>query len=166
MCLELKTDNTEEMKQKILASAVKKLDVQRFISRPGGQVFRLVGIDEDLSLYEESPSSKPWIVRVGIKCVNDPQNAPKAVMPVLRSRCTEFETEDNFGGSNARLTGGYDRDKTRELLAPNVHALVTSTQRDVGGNEFTGIDNYMERKIKAAQLVEPGSCSGDLNNWR
>ena len=51
----------------------------------------------------------------------------------------------------------HDWDKTRELLAPNVHALVTSTQRDLGGNEFTGIDNYMVRKIKAAQLVEPGS---------
>ena len=51
----------------------------------------------------------------------------------------------------------HDWDKTRELLAPNVHALVTSTQRDLGGHEFTGIDNYMVRKIKAAQLVEPGS---------
>ena len=51
----------------------------------------------------------------------------------------------------------HDWDKTRELLAPNVHALVTSTQRDLGGNEFTGIDNYMVRKIKAAQLVEPRS---------
>jgi len=51
----------------------------------------------------------------------------------------------------------HDWGKTRELLAPNIHALVTSTQRDLGGNEFTGIDNYMERKIKAAQLVEPGS---------
>ena len=51
----------------------------------------------------------------------------------------------------------HDWDKTRELLAPNVHALVTSTQRDLGGNEFTGIDNYMVCKIKAAQLVEPGS---------
>ena len=51
----------------------------------------------------------------------------------------------------------HDWDKTRELLAPNVHALVTSTQRDLGGHEFTGIDNYMVRKIKTAQLVEPGS---------
>jgi hypothetical protein len=51
----------------------------------------------------------------------------------------------------------HDWGKTKELLAPNVLALVTSTQRDLGGNEFTGIDNYMERKIKAAQLVEPGS---------
>ena len=60
--LELKTDNIEEMKQKILAFGVKKLDVpgpHLYFQAPGGQVFRLVGIDEDLSLYEESPSSKP-----------------------------------------------------------------------------------------------------------
>jgi hypothetical protein len=60
--LELKTDNTEEMKQKILAFGVKKLDVpdvHLYFQAPGGQVFRLVGINEDLSLYEGSPSSKP-----------------------------------------------------------------------------------------------------------
>ena len=60
--LELKADNTEEMKQKILAFGVKKLDVpdaHLYFQAPGGQVFRLVGINEDLSLYEESPSSRP-----------------------------------------------------------------------------------------------------------
>lgn len=60
--LELKTDNTEEMKQKILAFGVKKLDVpdaHLYFQAPGGQVFRLVSIDEDLSLYEGSPSSRP-----------------------------------------------------------------------------------------------------------
>jgi len=59
MYLELKTDNTEEMKQKNLAFAVKKLDVQPLFPGSRWEVFRLVGIDEDLSLYEESPSSKP-----------------------------------------------------------------------------------------------------------
>jgi hypothetical protein len=60
--LELKTDNTEEMKQKILAFGVKKFDVpdaHLYFQAPGGQVFRPVGINEDLSLYEESPSSRP-----------------------------------------------------------------------------------------------------------
>ena len=60
--LELKTDNTEEMKQKILAFGVKKLDVpdpHLYFQAPGGQVFKLVGINEDLSLYEGSPSSRP-----------------------------------------------------------------------------------------------------------
>jgi len=60
--LELKTDNTEEMKQKILAFGVKKLDVpdaHLYFQAPGGQVFRLVGINEDLSLYEASLSAKP-----------------------------------------------------------------------------------------------------------
>lgn len=60
--LELKTDNTEEMKQKILAFGVKTIDVpdpHLYFQAPGGQVFKLVGINEDLSKYEESPSSKP-----------------------------------------------------------------------------------------------------------
>ena len=60
--LELKTDNTDEMKQKILDFGVKKVDVpdpHLYFQAPGGQVYRLVGINEDLSLYEESPSSKP-----------------------------------------------------------------------------------------------------------
>jgi len=60
--LELKTDETDEMKKKILAFGVRKLDVpdpHLYFQAPGGQVFRLVGIDEDLSVYEGSPSSKP-----------------------------------------------------------------------------------------------------------
>lgn len=60
--LELKTDNVKEMKQKILAFGVKKLDVpdpHLYFQAPRGQPFRLVGIGEDLSLYESSPSSRP-----------------------------------------------------------------------------------------------------------
>jgi hypothetical protein len=53
----------------------------------------------------------------------------------------------------------HDWDKTRELLAPDVHALVASTQPQFGGggSEFTGVDNYMALKTRAAQLIEPGS---------
>jgi hypothetical protein len=50
----------------------------------------------------------------------------------------------------------HDWGKTREMLASNVHALVTGTQRDTV--DFTGIDNYMERKKRGALLVEPGSA--------
>ena len=53
--LELKTDNVEDMRQKIVASGVRVLEVQDphlYFQAPGGQVFRLVGIDEDLSQYE------------------------------------------------------------------------------------------------------------------
>lgn len=60
--LELKSDNVEEMKKKILAFGVNKLDIpdpHLYFQAPGGQVFRLVGIDEDLSAYEDSPSAKP-----------------------------------------------------------------------------------------------------------
>lgn len=51
----------------------------------------------------------------------------------------------------------HDWDKTKELLAPDVHTMVTTTQPNSGGIEFTGIDNYMARKVKAAQLIERGS---------
>ena len=53
--LELKTDNVEEMRQKIVAFGVKVLEMQDphlYFQAPGGQVLRLVGINEDLSEYE------------------------------------------------------------------------------------------------------------------
>jgi catechol 2,3-dioxygenase-like lactoylglutathione lyase family enzyme len=55
--LELKTDNIEEMKKKIVAFGVKVLDIpdtHLYFQAPGGQVFRLVGINEDLSKYERN----------------------------------------------------------------------------------------------------------------
>jgi hypothetical protein len=51
----------------------------------------------------------------------------------------------------------HDWGKTKELLAPNVHALVTSTMPMFAGGDITGVDDYMALKIKAAQLIEPGS---------
>jgi hypothetical protein len=51
----------------------------------------------------------------------------------------------------------HDWPTTRELLAPDVHVLVTSTQAEFGTGEYTGADAYMEPKIRAAQLIEPGS---------
>lgn len=54
--LEIKSDNVEEMRQKILESGlVRKLEVpdpHLYFQAPGGQCLRLVGIDEDLSFYE------------------------------------------------------------------------------------------------------------------
>jgi hypothetical protein len=55
MWLELKSDNVEAMTRKILGSGVRKLDVpdpHLYFQAPGGQCWRLVGIDEDLSFYE------------------------------------------------------------------------------------------------------------------
>jgi len=40
--------------------------------------------------------------------------------------------------------GNQDWDKTRDLLAPDVHAVVTSTTPGFGGGELRGIDAYME----------------------
>ena len=63
----------------------------------------------------------------------------------------------------------HDWEKTRELLAPDVHAVVTTTDIMRATADLTGIDNYMVPKIKAAQLIEPGSArvisaTGDESN--
>lgn len=53
--LEVKTDSVEQMREKIVAFGVNVLDVpdpHLYFQAPGGQVLRLVGIDEDLSEYE------------------------------------------------------------------------------------------------------------------
>jgi catechol 2,3-dioxygenase-like lactoylglutathione lyase family enzyme len=53
--LELQADNVEEMRQKIVAFGVRVLEMQDphlYFQAPGGQVFRLVGRNEDLSKYE------------------------------------------------------------------------------------------------------------------
>ena len=53
--LELQADDVEEVRQRIVDFGVEVLDVQDphlYFQAPGGQVFRVVGIDEDLSKYE------------------------------------------------------------------------------------------------------------------
>ncbi|NMH96539.1 VOC family protein [Pseudonocardia acidicola] len=55
MFLELKADDVENTKRRIIASGVRVLNVpdpHLYFQAPGGQVFRLVGQDEDLSAYE------------------------------------------------------------------------------------------------------------------
>jgi SnoaL-like domain len=70
---------------------------------------------------------------------------------------TRNSTAVNVARAHIDAWSHHDWDKTRELLAPDVHAWVTSTQAGFGTAELTGIDAYMEPKVKAAQLVEPGS---------
>ena len=53
--LEIKSDNVEELTQKILDFGVRKLEVpdpHLYFQAPGGQCMRLVGINEDLTFYE------------------------------------------------------------------------------------------------------------------
>ena len=54
--LEIKSDDVEEMRRKILESGLaRKLEVpdpHLYFQAPGGQCLRLVGVDEDLSFYE------------------------------------------------------------------------------------------------------------------
>lgn len=55
--LELKADNVEEMRKKITSFGVKVLNVpdsHLYFQAPGGQVFRLVGTNEDLTKYERN----------------------------------------------------------------------------------------------------------------
>ena len=53
--LELRTDNVEELQQQIVGFGVKVMEIDDphlYFQAPGGQVFRLVGTDEDMSRYE------------------------------------------------------------------------------------------------------------------
>lgn len=53
--LELKADDVDEMRRKIVDFGVRVLEVpdpHLYFQAPGGQVFRLVGTTEDLSRYE------------------------------------------------------------------------------------------------------------------
>jgi catechol 2,3-dioxygenase-like lactoylglutathione lyase family enzyme len=54
--LEIKSDNVDEMKQKIIESGLVRVlevpDPHLYFQAPGGQCLRLVGIDEDMSFYE------------------------------------------------------------------------------------------------------------------
>jgi len=62
--LELKADNVEEMRQNIVAFGVKVLEVpdpHLYFQAPGGQVFRLVGINEDLLKYEGTEHGEQFV---------------------------------------------------------------------------------------------------------
>ena len=70
---------------------------------------------------------------------------------------TQDSTAVTIARAHINAWSHQDWEKTRGLLAPNVHAVVTTTQPMKATAELTGIDAYMEPKIKAAQLIEPGS---------
>ncbi len=62
-----------------------------------------------------------------------------------------------------------DWEKTRALVAPDVHVAATSTQPTLPSGEATGIDNYLERLINTVKFIEPGSVQvisavGDESN--
>jgi catechol 2,3-dioxygenase-like lactoylglutathione lyase family enzyme len=67
MYLELKASDVEELRQRIVAFGVRVLDVpdpHLYFQAPGGQVYRLVGIDEDLSRYEGTEHGEQNVGRV------------------------------------------------------------------------------------------------------
>lgn len=60
--LELKSDDPDGLRRKIEAFGVRTLDApdpHLYFQAPGGQVFRIVGENEDLSAYEDSASTRP-----------------------------------------------------------------------------------------------------------
>ena len=64
--LELKTDDVDGMRQKIVDFGVKILavpDPHLYFQAPGGQVLRLVGINEDLSKYEGTEHGEQFVGR-------------------------------------------------------------------------------------------------------
>jgi len=64
--LEIKSDDVEAMRRKILDFGVRRLEIpdpHLYFQAPGGQCFRLVGIDEDLSFYEEAGAG-PSVAKV------------------------------------------------------------------------------------------------------
>jgi catechol 2,3-dioxygenase-like lactoylglutathione lyase family enzyme len=84
--LELKADDVDKMRQKIVAFGVKVLDVpdpHLYFQAPGGQVFRLVGADEDLSKYEGTEHGEQFVG-------------------------THFTTTDRSVGSTAGQPGGRE----------------------------------------------------------
>jgi hypothetical protein len=59
--LELKAEDVDEMRRKIVAFGVRVLEVpdqHLYFQAPGGQVFRLVGVGEDLSKYEGTEQAR------------------------------------------------------------------------------------------------------------
>jgi catechol 2,3-dioxygenase-like lactoylglutathione lyase family enzyme len=65
--LELKSDDVEGMRRRILESGlVKQLDIadpHLYFQAPGGQCWRLVGVNEDLSFYEGAAEG-PNVARI------------------------------------------------------------------------------------------------------
>ena len=79
--LEIKADDVDEVAGKVLAFGVRKLDMpdpHLYFQAPGGQVLRLVGIDEDLSFYEGAADG-PDVARVKEALQRGTMDAPTTV---------------------------------------------------------------------------------------
>lgn len=50
-----------------------------------------------------------------------------------------------------------DWQRTRELVAPDVHVAAATTQPTLPTGEASGIEPYMERLMNTAPFIEPGS---------
>jgi hypothetical protein len=70
---------------------------------------------------------------------------------------TQDSTAITIARAHINAWSHQDWEKTRELVAPNIHVVATTTQPMLPSGEASGIDNYMERLIKTTPLIEPGS---------
>jgi hypothetical protein len=59
---------------------------------------------------------------------------------------------------HAEAWSNHDWDTAKQMLAPDVHVIATTTQPIMEGTDLTGVDDYMDGLIKFAQAVEPGSA--------
>ena len=60
--------------------------------------------------------------------------------------------------AHAEAWSHHDWDTARQMLAPEVHVTVTTTQPIMNPTDTTGIDAYMDGLIKFAEPIEPGSA--------
>lgn len=59
--------------------------------------------------------------------------------------------------AHAEAWSHQDWDKSRQMLAPDVHVTASSTHPAIPPTDLTGSDAYMEGLIQFAQPIEPGS---------
>jgi len=120
--LEIKSDNVEEMTRKILDFGVRKLDIPAphfYFQAPGGQCFRLVGINEDLS-FSEGAGEAPNVTKVkeavgGMKNKNytatiEIAKSPTAVFNQVNDVSTWWATKEfkgQYEGQSTKLNDEF-----------------------------------------------------------
>lgn len=60
--------------------------------------------------------------------------------------------------AHAEAWSNHDWDTARQMLAPDVHVTVTTTQPIMDPTDLAGIDDYMVGLKKFAEAVQPGSA--------
>ena len=109
--LELKTDEPEAMRERIVAFGVTVLDVpdpHLYFQAPGGQVFRLVGVGEDLSTYEGTEHGEQFVGKAfGVRSLRERRlSAPARPGPSTSSCALVRRKAPGTGASRGRRSAG------------------------------------------------------------